>query len=85
MKIKVLDCAQNVKKGTGEISYSLIGLGDFSNFGKLQPASCEIRLTSEQFEQYKNQVNKYIELDLIFPKPTFPLTIAVTVPTVQKT
>lgn len=76
MLLDILDVQENTSKKTGEVKRKAIALGTFSSFGNLQPATVEISLTPEQFEKLKVQKGKKVELDIVVPLPTFPLTLA---------
>ena len=75
MKLSILDVQENVNKKTGEMKYKAIALGKFSSYGNTQPATVEITLNQEQFDKLKTYKDKVVDLDIVIPLPTFPLSL----------
>jgi hypothetical protein len=75
MELQILDVKQDVSKKTGEVKKNLIALGTFSNYGNVEPATVKISLNDEQFEKLLPYKGKKVDLDVVVPLPTFPLTL----------
>lgn len=74
MKLNLLDVTEKVSK-QGVVTYSAVGLGNFSDFGNVRPATVVVKLTSEQYAKLKTFKGKEIDLDVIIPLSTFPLSL----------
>ena len=75
MKLEILDVQETLNKKSGEVKYKAIGLGKFSSYGNTQPATVEISLRPDEFEKLKGQKGKTLDLDIVVPLPTFPLSL----------
>ena len=75
MLLDLLDVQETVNRKTGETKYKAIALGTFSSYGNTQPATVEILLRSEEFDKLKQQKGKKVDLDIVIPLPTFPLSL----------
>lgn len=75
MKLDLLDVQENLNKKSGEIKYKAIALGTFSSYGNSQPATVEISLRPDEYEVLKGQKGKKVDLDIVIPLPSFPLTL----------
>lgn len=75
MILDLLDVQTVTSKKTGEVKYKAVGLGTFSSFGNLQPATVEISLKPEEYEKLKEHKGKKLDLDIVIPLPTFPLSL----------
>jgi len=75
MELEILDVQRVVSKKSGEVKYKAIALGTFSNYGNNQPATVEISLTKEQYDILIDFKGEKVDLDLVIPLPTFPLSL----------
>ena len=75
MKLSILDVQENLNKKSGEVKYKAIALGTFSSYGNSQPATVEVSLNQDQYNKLKSQKDKVVDLDIVIPLPTFPLSL----------
>ena len=75
MILELLDVQENTNKKTGEVKRKAIALGTFASYGNLQPATVEISLTADEFSILSKKKGNKVDLDLVIPLPTFPLTL----------
>jgi len=74
MKVTILKVTRSILK-SGEVAYRAQVLGEVLEFGDVMPSSFSVSLEPAQFEQLKGFEGKTVELDLIFPKPNFPVKL----------
>ena len=75
MKVTVLQVAEKVNKKTGEVSHSAVVLGEFSNYGTIEPATVKIKLTPEDFATWQTYKGKKLDVEVVVPLPEYPLTL----------
>lgn len=75
MKLQLLDVQETQNKKTGEVKRKAIALGTFSSYGNTQPATVEIQLRENEYKELKEFVNEEVDLDIVIPLPTFPLSL----------
>lgn len=75
MKLQILQVKADANKKTGEIKKVAVVLGEFSNYGKIEPATVKINLTDNQFEKLSAMQGKEVELDIVVPLPQYPLSL----------
>ena len=69
----------DVQQGTdfnGEVNYTMVILGKFKEFKTILPASQKVDLTFEQYNKYKNEIGKKVNLDLVIPVSKYPFSLA---------
>jgi len=75
MRVNLIQVEEFISKKTGEITYLAVGLGTFNSFGKIKKATVDINLTKEQYEKYKKEEGKIVDLDVVMPLPNFPMIL----------
>ena len=74
MKFQVLELEEREKDG---IKYYYVnGLGDFYQFGKMKKATVDIEINKAYYDKLKEMIGKTVDLDVLIPKPTYPLKLA---------
>ena len=76
MKLQILQVKADANKKTGEIKKVAVCLGNFANYGKIEPATVKVNLTDAQYDKLRTMQGKEMELDIVVPLPQFPLTLA---------
>jgi len=76
MELTPLKVQEVSNKKTGEIKKNMVALGNFANYGNVEPATVTIGLTDEQFTYFQTKVGQKLEVDVIVPLPQFPMTIS---------
>lgn len=75
MLLNILDVQETLNKKSGEVKYKAIALGTFSSYGNTQPATVEIQLQQNEYKELKELKGEEVDLDIVIPLPTFPLTL----------
>lgn len=75
MNLQLLDVQETLNKKTGEVKHKAIALGKFSSYGNTQPATVEIQLRDNEYKELKELIGEEVDLDIVIPLPTFPLTL----------
>jgi len=75
MKLQILQVKADTNKKTGEIKKVAVVLGNFANYGKIEPATVKINLTDAQFEKMLQLQGKEVDLNIVVPLPQYPLTL----------
>lgn len=75
MKLQLLDVQETLNKKSGEIKHKAIALGTFSSYGNSEPATVTISLRPDEYEILKAHKGKQVDLDIVIPLPTFPLSL----------
>lgn len=76
MKVRILEVENSINSKTSLPVYRANVIGYFSSFGKTKLSTVDITLTDyKQYEEFSKLVDKEIDIDVVIPKPTFPLTL----------
>lgn len=75
MKLNILQVTEDVNKKSGEVKLVAVALGNFSNYGKIEPATVKLNLNEAQFKTLKTQIGKEVEIDIVVPLPQYPLQV----------
>lgn len=72
----ILQFDERKNSDTGEISYYARALADFVEFGKIKPATFDLKLpNSDYVDKLKQHLGKKVDLDVLIPKPNYPLEL----------
>ena len=74
MKFTLLDLQEKVSKD-GDVSYNATVLGKVVDYGTIKPATIDVSVDSRSYVAMKPFVGKDIELDIVIPKPQYPLKL----------
>ena len=78
MKLQILQVKEDVNKKSGEVKLVAVALGEFSNYGKIEPSTVKLNLTQDQYNVLKNAVGKEVDIDVVVPLPQYPLQLSST-------
>jgi len=73
MKFQIIDAYEKVKDD--KKSFYVVAITDLIDYGQIKKGSVEIQVTPAQYEQLKNAIGKVADLDIVLPKPQYPIKV----------
>jgi len=76
MKALIIEGSERKNKDTGEVTYYVRVLADFMEFGEIKKSTVDVKVPDSATQsKILENVNKYMDLDVILPKPNYPLSL----------
>ena len=76
MKALVIEGSERKNADTGLVTHYVRVLAEFMEFGEIKKSTVDIKVPDSATQsKILENVNKFVELDVILPKPNYPLEL----------
>ena len=73
----ILEGSERTNSETGEVTRYIRALGDFVEYGEVKKSTVDVKVNNKAlYEKLLENKNKTVDLDVLVPKPQYPLELA---------